>query len=107
MTASASSITDSCSASSTLSRSWLTVRGPTTDDPDHLLDQVRHGATIFLTSHVLEVVERLCERVGIIHEGKLIAEGLMADMRGTAETLEDAFVKALGMESAAETLDWL
>jgi len=31
----------------------------------------------------------------------------MADMRGTAETLEDAFVKALGMENAAETLDWL
>jgi ABC-2 type transport system ATP-binding protein len=74
---------------------------------DILLDQVRHGATIFLTSHVLEVVERLCERVGIIHEGKLIAEGLMADMRGTAETLEDAFVRALGMDNAAETLDWL
>jgi ABC-2 type transport system ATP-binding protein len=74
---------------------------------DILLDQVRHGATIFLTSHVLEVVERLCERVGIIQEGKLVAEGLMADMRGTAETLEDAFVRALGMESAAETLDWL
>ena len=55
---------------------------------DILLDQVRHGATIFLTSHVLEVVERLCERVGIIHEGKLIAEGLMADLRGTAETLD-------------------
>ena len=74
---------------------------------DILLDQVRHGATIFLTSHVLEVVERLCERVGIIHGGKLVAEGLMADMRGTAETLEDAFVRALGMENAAETLDWL
>ncbi|MDP9171990.1 MAG: ABC transporter ATP-binding protein [Acidobacteriota bacterium] len=74
---------------------------------DILLDQVRHGATIFLTSHVLEVVERLCERVGIIHEGKLIAEGSMAELRGTAETLEDAFVRALGMESAAETLDWL
>src|SRR6185295_14654847 len=74
---------------------------------DILLEQVRHGATIFLTSHVLEVVERLCERVGIIHEGKLVAEGLMADMRGTAETLEDAFVKALGMENTAETLDWL
>src|SRR5450432_3873161 len=69
---------------------------------DILLDQVRHGATIFLTSHVLEVVERLCDRVGIIHEGKLIAEGLMADMRGTAETLEDAFVRALGMENVAE-----
>ena len=74
---------------------------------DILLDQVRHGATIFLTSHVLEVVERLCERVGIIHEGKLIAEGPMSEMRGTAETLEDAFVRALGMEHAAETLDWL
>jgi len=56
---------------------------------------------------VLEVVERLCERVGIIHEGKLIAEGLMADMRGTAETLEDAFVRALGVERETETLDWL
>src|SRR5205814_1782716 len=74
---------------------------------DILLDQVRHGATIFLTSHVLEVVERLCERVGIIHEGKLIAEGMMADMRGTADTLEDAFVRALGMERETETLDWL
>jgi len=74
---------------------------------DILLDQVRHGATIFLTSHVLEVVERLCERVGIIHGGKLVAEGLMDDMRGTADTLEDAFVRALGMENAAETLDWL
>src|SRR5258705_12159603 len=72
-----------------------------------LLDQVRHGATIFLTSHVLEVVERLCDRVGIIHQGQLIAEGMMADMRGTADTLEDAFVRALGMEQAAETLDWL
>ena len=72
-----------------------------------LLEQVRHGATIFLTSHVLEVVERLCERVGIIHEGKLLAEGRMQDMRGTAETLEDAFVRALGVERETETLDWL
>src|SRR6202161_4080346 len=37
-----------------------------------LLDQVRHGATIFLTSHVLEVVERLCDRVAIIHDGRLV-----------------------------------
>ena len=36
---------------------------------DILLEQVRHGATIFLTSHVLEVVERLCDRVAIINEG--------------------------------------
>jgi ABC-2 type transport system ATP-binding protein len=72
-----------------------------------LLDQVRHGATIFLTSHVLEVVERLCDRVGIIHEGKLVAEGTMQALRGTAATLEEAFVRAVGIDRAAETLDWL
>src|SRR6266446_4159089 len=74
---------------------------------DILLDQVRHGATIFLTSHVLEVVERLCDHAAIINEGKIVAEGRMQEMRGTAETLEDAFVRALGVERATETLDWL
>jgi ABC-2 type transport system ATP-binding protein len=72
-----------------------------------LLEQVRHGATIFLTSHVLEVVERLCDRVAIIHEGKLVAEGTMQELRGAAATLEDAFVRAVGVDRAAETLDWL
>jgi len=72
-----------------------------------LLEQVRHGATIFLTSHVLEVVERLCDRVGIIHEGKLVAEGTMQSLRGSSATLEDAFVRAVGIDRAAETLDWL
>lgn len=74
---------------------------------DILLEQVRHGATIFLTSHVLEVVERLCDRVAIINEGKLLLEGSMAELRGASETLEDAFVRALGVERTAETLDWL
>ncbi|HXP88230.1 MAG TPA: ABC transporter ATP-binding protein [Bryobacteraceae bacterium] len=74
---------------------------------DILLEQVRHGATIFLTSHVLEVVERLCERVAIIHEGRLIREGTMAELRSTAGTLENAFVQALGVEYGAATLDWL
>jgi ABC-2 type transport system ATP-binding protein len=74
---------------------------------DILLEQVRHGATIFLTSHVLEVVERLCDRVAIINEGKLVREGSMAELRGASETLEDAFVRAVGVERTAETLDWL
>jgi ABC-2 type transport system ATP-binding protein len=73
---------------------------------DILLEQVRHGATIFLTSHVLEVVERLCERVAIINEGRLVREGSMAELRGS-ETLEDAFVRAVGVDRTAETLDWL
>jgi ABC-2 type transport system ATP-binding protein len=72
-----------------------------------LLDQVKRGATIFLTSHVLEVVERLCERVAIIAEGKLVVEFDMADLRGASETLEDAFLRVVGAERSAETLDWL
>src|SRR5580704_13956955 len=58
---------------------------------DILLEQVQRGATIFLTSHVLEVVERLCDRVAIIHAGRLVTESSMQDLRGT-ESLEDAFV---------------
>jgi ABC-2 type transport system ATP-binding protein len=73
---------------------------------DILLDQVRRGATIFLTSHVLEVVERLCNHVAIIHNGKLVMEAPMQELRG-AETLEDAFVRAVGAETTRETLDWL
>src|SRR5215472_10583623 len=74
---------------------------------DILLEQVRRGATIFLTSHVLEVVERLCDRVAIINEGKLVLEDSMEKLRRSAETLEDAFVRAVGVERTMETLDWL
>ena len=74
---------------------------------DILLEQVRHGATIFLTSHVLEVVERLCDRVAIIHDGKLVTQGTMAELRTGSETLEDVFVRVVGADHPAETLDWL
>jgi len=74
---------------------------------DILLDQVRQGATIFLTSHVLEVVERLCERVAIIAEGKVVMETNMADLRGSSQSLEDAFVRVVGADRQTETLDWL
>jgi ABC-2 type transport system ATP-binding protein len=74
---------------------------------DILLDQVRQGATVFLTSHVLEVVERLCERVAIIRQGKIIVEGSMAALREGEETLEDIFVRAVGAERLTESLDWL
>ena len=74
---------------------------------DILLDQVRQGATIFLTSHVLEVVERLCDRVAIIHEGKIVTEGAMGDLRAGSETLEDVFVRVVGAEREFERLDWL
>ncbi len=84
---------------------------------DLLLDLVRQGATIFLTSHVLEVVERLCDRIAIIHEGRLVAEGTLDELRQKASapdedsrpaTLEDLFVRTVGEHNrGAGDLSWL
>lgn len=74
---------------------------------DLLQEQVRRGATVFMTSHVLEVVERLCERVAIIHEGRLVMESEMARLRDGLETLEDVFVRVVGASRGAEPLEWL
>jgi ABC-2 type transport system ATP-binding protein len=74
---------------------------------DILLDRVRQGATIFLTSHVLEVVERLCDRVAIINQGRIVIEGETRELRHGAETLEDVFVRVVGAERAFERLEWL
>jgi ABC-2 type transport system ATP-binding protein len=75
---------------------------------DILLEQVQHGATIFLTSHVLEVVERLCDRVAIIHDGRLAVDDSMEHLRSSGtETLEDIFVRIVGGGRARETLEWL
>jgi ABC-2 type transport system ATP-binding protein len=74
---------------------------------DILLDQVKNGATIFLTSHVLEVVERLCDHAAIINDGKIVAEGSMDELRNGSETLEDVFVRTVGADKAYEKLDWL
>ena len=78
---------------------------------DILLEQVQHGATIFLTSHVLEVVERLCDEVAIINRGKIVTQGTMADLRSRstdgASTLEEIFVNTVGAERYTEKLEWL
>jgi ABC-2 type transport system ATP-binding protein len=74
---------------------------------DILAEQVRQGATIFLTSHVLEVVERLCDRVAIINEGRMVIDESMETLHSGSETLEDIFVRVVGAERRAETLDWL
>ena len=74
---------------------------------DILLDQVKHGATIFLTSHVLEVVERLCDHVAIINQGRIVTEGAVKDLRAGTETLEDVFVRVVGADREFERLGWL
>jgi ABC-2 type transport system ATP-binding protein len=74
---------------------------------DILIAQVQRGATIFLTSHVLEVVERLCDRVAIIDKGRIAASGTLDDLRAGSESLEDAFVRLVGAGRQIERLEWM
>lgn len=74
---------------------------------DIMIGQVQRGATIFLTSHVLEVVERLCDRVAIIHDGRIVTSGAMAELRSGGESLEDAFVRVVGADQPTGRLEWL
>jgi ABC-2 type transport system ATP-binding protein len=70
-----------------------------------LTARVRAGATIILTTHILEVAERLADRIGIVHRGRLAVEGTLAELKDAAgrgsSTLEDVFL-SLTHESAAE-----
>ncbi len=79
-----------------------------------VLERLRaRGTTIFFSSHILEVVQRLCTRVAVINEGRLVAQGTMVELRRLAETgdestLEDIFLRAVGAETADENpLSWL
>jgi ABC-2 type transport system ATP-binding protein len=64
---------------------------------DVLGERVRAGATVILTTHILEVAERMADRIGIIQRGRLIAEGTLDELRGRAgerdATLEDLFLE--------------
>lgn len=64
---------------------------------DILLDFVRRGGTVVLTTHILDVAERLAERIGIITSGRLAAEGTLDELRQrageTGGTLEDVFLR--------------
>src|SRR6202035_4741595 len=95
-----------------------------------LQGMIARGATIFLTSHVLEIVERLCSQVAIIHQGKLVAQGSLEELRAGVEaqtpaglfegssdgsrrsgekmTLEQIFLRIVGGGRPAEQeLSWL
>ncbi len=76
---------------------------------DILRDLTNSGTTIFFSSHILAVVEKLCTRVGIIKQGQLIAEGTLADLRQRAGggTLEDVFLDLVGANTREGGLEWL
>ncbi|MES2153268.1 MAG: ABC transporter ATP-binding protein [Pseudomonadota bacterium] len=62
---------------------------------DLLLAHVEGGGTVILTTHILEVAERLAQRIGIIQNGRLIAQGTLDELRGQTRggTLEDVFLQ--------------
>jgi ABC-2 type transport system ATP-binding protein len=83
---------------------------------------IDRGATIFLTSHVLEIVERLCSHVAIIHQGRIVANGSLDELRAGIAlagdnaneklTLEEIFLRVIGgsaesSQEALQELSWL
>lgn len=62
---------------------------------DLLLAHVAKGGTVILTTHILEVAERLAQRIGIIRQGRLIAEGTLDELRARTQggSLEDVFLQ--------------
>ena len=72
-----------------------------------LSDFMERGSTVFLTSHVLEIVERLCTHVGIIVAGKLVEQTSLAEL-GSGGSLEQRFLEVVGTDLDAEQqLSWL
>ncbi len=72
---------------------------------DVLKARVRDGATIIMTTLILEVAERMAERIGVIDKGRLIAEGTLEDLRRQAgragSSLEDVFLDLVAQQSTA------
>ena len=74
---------------------------------DMLADYIARGSTVFLTSHVLDVVEKLCTHVGIIANGKLVEQAELNALR-RGSSLEERFFEKVGAnEEAAHKLSWL
>ena len=71
---------------------------------DVLLGKVRDGVTVIMTTHILEVAERMAERIGVIAGGQLIAEGTLGELRariGKQSSLEDIFLDLVAHGAAA------
>ena len=68
-------------------------------------DRVRAGCTVIMTTHILEVAERMADRIGVIASGRLVAEGTLAELRQqnghTDTSLEDLFIALVDVEAAA------
>ncbi len=73
---------------------------------------VEKGVTVFFSSHVMETVERLCDLAAVIHRGKIVASGTLADLRAASglapeADLEEVFVRLVGGVEDRGSLEWL
>jgi ABC-2 type transport system ATP-binding protein len=70
---------------------------------DEMREHCNKGNTVFFSTHILEVAEKLCDRVGIINQGELIAVGTVDELKNKAKTgdssLEDIFINIVNGES--------
>ncbi len=73
-----------------------------------MLDRFRSGGgTVVLSTHVMDIVERVCDHVGVIHRGRLVASGPIDELRD-GRRLEDAFIDVVGASDVADdALGWL
>jgi ABC-2 type transport system ATP-binding protein len=79
---------------------------------DLLRRLAQKGVTLFFTSHVLDVVERLCDEVAVIDRGRIVAQGTLDEIRqqrevGSDATLEDVFLKLVAADVKREDLSWI
>jgi ABC-2 type transport system ATP-binding protein len=78
---------------------------------DLLRQMAERGAAVFLSTHILEIAERMCDRIGIINKGKLVAVGTMAELRSLGKagevSLEDIFLGLTGGAEEAELAEIL
>ena len=79
---------------------------------DLLRRMTAKGVTLFFTTHVLDVVERLCDEVAVIDRGRIVAQGTIDDIRtqrevGQDASLEDVFLKLVSADVRREDLTWI
>ena len=77
---------------------------------DVLRQLAERGSAVFITTHILEIAERMCDRIGIINHGRLVAVGTMDELRALQEgehSLEDIFLSLTGGVEEAEIAEVL
>ncbi|MSR99344.1 ABC transporter ATP-binding protein [Arthrobacter sp. BL-252-APC-1A] len=73
---------------------------------DILADYVSSGGTVIVSSHVMDLVQRMCDHVAVVAAGNVLAAGTVDEVRG-GQSLEETFVNLVGGRSTSEGLSWL